>query len=86
MTCEKYLEAIKEEIEGAKKYAKLYCTYRTVGKVHLAGKYKEMCQDELRHARYIYEEALNNLNQVDVINIVDCYTEGVPSIKQMLSL
>ena len=79
-----YLNHIQSEINGAKEYAKFYISYRAKGKTKLANHYKEMCADELRHAKYIYEEALECLEPTASEPITEMYAPSVLSVKYML--
>ena len=86
MTAEEYTKHIKEEIEGAKEYAKLYIGNKSVHNCQWANRYKEMSQDELKHAKYIYEEAMSCLDFADTEPITDVYVETAATVAYMLKL
>jgi hypothetical protein len=57
-------EHIDEELEGAKEYAEKYVEAKAKGNMNMANKYKEMASDELRHAGYIHEFAVNEIESI----------------------
>lgn len=65
----KMLEALEEEVEGAKEYAEKYIENRARGNMTRANKYKEMANDEIKHAEYIM-----TFNMMDVDEIKRVYT------------
>lgn len=52
---EEMIEELEEEVEGAREYAEKYIECKAKGNLPRANKYKEMAQDELKHAGYIRE-------------------------------
>jgi hypothetical protein len=94
----KYVEAIDEEIEGAKEYAERYVECKAKGDMSKANRYKEMASDEIKHAMYIHEWAIAEIEEIKKVFVppVDMlekwekahkeYVEKVAWIKQMLSL
>lgn len=94
----KYVEALKEEVEGAKEYAECYIEAKASGQLQRASKCKEMAHDELKHAMYIHEWAVNKVNEIsDVytppIEMEEAwkrahkeYAEEVAMVKKMLEL
>jgi hypothetical protein len=94
----KYVDKIDDEIEGAKEYAEKYIEHRVKGDIPSAERYKEMAMDELKHATYIHEWAVKEIEKISTIYTppVDMmekwekshkeYVEKVAWIKQMLSL
>lgn len=65
----KMLEALEEEVEGAKEYAEKYIEARARGNMTRATKYKEMANDELKHAGYI-----RDMNIMDADELKRVYT------------
>lgn len=51
----KFIEQMKEELEGARNYAEKYLEHKARGEMAIAKKYAEMAEDELKHATYIKE-------------------------------
>lgn len=49
------VDQINEELEGAKDYAEKYVEAKVKGDATWANRYKEMAQDELKHAMYLHE-------------------------------
>lgn len=94
----KYVEAIDEEIEGAKDYAEKYVECKAKGDMSKANRYKEMASDEIKHAMYIHEWAIAEIEEIKKVFVppVDMlekwekahkeYVEKVAWVKQMLSL
>lgn len=93
-----YTEAIEEEIEGAKDYAEKYVEAKVAEKQEQAHKYKEMANDELKHAMYNHEWAVAEINKLSKMyeppsemlekwnKIHREYVEQVAWIKQMLAM
>ena len=63
----KYVDEIKDEIEGAKEYAEQYVEARVKGDTNTASRYKEMANDELKHATYVHEFAVKEIDQVSKV-------------------
>lgn len=94
----KYVEAIKEELEGAKDYAEKYVEYKAKGDMSKANKYKEMANDELRHATNIHGWAVEEIENISKVYTAPSemlekwnqehklYVEHAAWIKQMLAL
>jgi septation ring formation regulator EzrA len=90
------IEHVEEELEGAKEYAEKYVEFRSRGDTTRANKYKEMANDELRHASFVYDFALSDIEgvkKVYTISVTDeekwtkChkhYVECSALIRQML--
>lgn len=94
----KSVDAIDEELEGAKEYAEKYVEYKASGNMPRANKYKEMAQDELKHSTYIHQMAVEDIDEINKVYqpTVEMqekwdkshkeYVERTAWIKQMLSL
>ena len=61
---QKYVEFIKDEVEGAKEYAEMYVEAKAKGNVSTASRYKEMTLDELKHASWIHERAVKEIEKI----------------------
>lgn len=93
-----YVEAIDDEIEGAKEYAEKYVECKAKGNMANATRYKEMANDELKHAMYQHEWAVKEIDEISKIYTPPTdmmekwdkahkeYVEKVAWIKQMLAL
>jgi hypothetical protein len=93
-----YVEHIDEELEGAKDYAEKYVEAKAKGNMSMANKYKEMASDELRHAGYVHEFAVAEIDALSKVYTppVDMqkkweeshkeYFEKAAWIRQMLSM
>ena len=93
-----YVEAIREEVEGAKDYAEKAVECKVKGDMTKANKLKEMANDELKHATYIHEWAVAEIEAISKVytapvDMMDKwerehkkYVEDVAWIKQMLML
>jgi hypothetical protein len=62
-----YVEHIKDEVEGAKEYAEKYVECKAKGDMHSANRYKEMAMDELKHANYIHEWAVKDIEELSEV-------------------
>lgn len=95
---EKYVEAINDEIHGAKEYAEKYVECKAKDNMANATRYKEMANDELKHAMYQHEWAVKEIEEISKVYTPPVemqeewekahkeYVEKVAWIKQMLSL
>ena len=93
-----YVEAIDDEIHGAKEYAEKYVESKAKGNMQAASRYKEMANDELKHATYQHEWAVNEIEEISKIYTAPVemqevwdkahkeYVEKVAWIKQMLAM
>lgn len=93
-----YVDKIDDELEGAKDYAEKYVEYRVKGDGTTANRYKEMANDELKHAMYEHEWAVKEVGELSKIYTPPAhmqeiwdkshkeYVEKVAWIKQMLTM
>lgn len=93
-----YVEAIREEVDGAKDYAEKAVECKVKGNAMKASRYREMAEDELKHAMYLHEWAVAEIEAISKVYTapVDMmekwerehkkYVEDVAWIKQMLML
>ena len=63
-TIKKYVDKIKDELEGARDYAEKYVEYKVKDDMHSANRYKEMANDELKHAMYEHEWAVKAIEKM----------------------
>jgi len=94
----KMVKAIDEEIEGAKTYAEQYLDCKAKDNSQWANKYKEMANDELKHAMYLHDFAVHEIEELSKVYTPPVemqkkwdeshkkYIEEVAWIKQMLTL
>lgn len=95
---QKMVEQIDEEICGAKDYAEKYVEYKAVGNNAYATRYKEMANDELKHATYLHDIATATIEEINkvfkpTIEMEEKwekshkeYVEKVAWVKQMLAM
>ena len=93
-----YVDKIKDELEGAKGYAEKYVEYKVADDMQTANRYKEMANDELKHAMYEHEFAVKAIEKMrshitppeDMLERWQKahkeYVEDAAWIKQMLAL
>ena len=93
-----YVEAIDDELEGAKKYAEKYVECKAKDDMHSANRYKEMANDELKHAAYEHEWAVKEIDELSKVYTAPAemmekwehahknYVEQVAWIRQMLAM
>lgn len=93
-----YVEAIDDELEGAKKYAEKYVECKAKDDMHSANRYKEMANDELKHAAYEHEWAVKEIDELSKVYTAPAemmekwehahknYVEQVAWIRQMLAI
>lgn len=92
------VEKINEETEGAKEYAEKYVEEKAKGNITKANKYREMANDELKHADYIHGFATADIAELEKVYTAPVemldkwehahkeYVEKVAWIKQMLAM
>lgn len=93
-----YVEKIDEELEGAKDYAEKYVEHKVKGDTSAATKYKEMANDELKHAMYEHEMAVKEIEEISKVYTPPAemqkvwdeahkkYVERAAWVKQMLAM
>lgn len=59
---DKMIDSLEDEIEGAKKYAEKYIEWKARGDSARAAKFREMSNDELRHASNIHDFAMMDID------------------------
>ena len=57
-------DEIKDELCSAKEYAEEYLTFKAKENGTWANRYKEMAQDELKHANYIHERVVGEIEEL----------------------
>ena len=97
-TIKKFVDSIEEEIEDAKEYAEKYVECKAKDNMQFANLYKEMANDELKHASYLHEMVTKEINQISKVytppqdmyekweKAHKMYVEQVAWVKQMLIL
>lgn len=63
----KLVDEIDDELCSAKEYAEEYLTYKAKGNNTWANRYKEMSMDELKHADYIHERAVADIEELSKV-------------------
>ena len=93
-----YVEAIDEELHDAKKYAEKYVECKAKGNMQAATRYKEMSNDELKHAEFLHEWAVQEIQQIAKVFVAPAhmqetwdkahkeYVEKAAWIRQMLAM
>lgn len=61
-------DEMKEELCSAKEYAKCYQTYKNTNP-SLAKKFYEMANDELKHAMYLHDMAIDKIEEIKEQNL-----------------
>ena len=91
-------DEIKDELCSAKEYAEEYLTYKAKEDSGWANRYKEMATDELKHADYIHERVVDEIEELrktytppqEMLDKWDSdhkkYIEKAAWIRQMLSM
>lgn len=57
-------DKIKDELCSAKEYAENYLSEKAKGNSQLANRYKEMANDEIKHAMYIHDIAVAEIESL----------------------
>lgn len=91
-------DEMKEELHSAKCYAEEYLTFKAKDNGMWANRYKEMAQDEMKHAGYLHERVVAEIEELrkvytppqDMLDKWESdhkkYIEKAAWIKQMLTL
>lgn len=91
-------DQIKDELHSAKNYAEEYLTFKAKDEGTWATRYKEMAQEELKHAGYIHDRVVVEIEELrkiytppqDMLDKWDAdhkkYIEKAAWIRQMLAM
>lgn len=60
----KLVDRIEDELSDAKDYAEEYLSYKAKNNSTWANRYKEMSTDELKHAGYIHDRAVEEIEEL----------------------
>lgn len=60
----KLVEHIEDELCGAKEYAEKYVEHKAKNDMQWANRYKEMSNDELKHAGYLHDRAVLEIEEI----------------------
>lgn len=94
----KLVKMIDEELDGAKCYAEKYVEYKAIGDSTWSNRFKEMANDELRHANNIYDLAMQEIEELNKVFVAPPemqekwdeshieYVDKAAWIKQMLAM
>lgn len=94
----KLVEHIEEELCGAKEYAECYVEAKAKGNTQWANRYKEMANDELKHANYLHDKVVTDIEELSKVYTPPVemqkkwdedhkkYVEKSAWVKQMLNL
>ena len=94
----KLADDIMDELDSAKEYAEEYLTFKAKGNDPWAKRYYEMSNDELKHAGYLHDRAVEEIEEIrkvytppqDMLEKWEAdhkrYIEKAAWIKQMLSM
>ena len=94
----KLVDQIDDELCSAKEYAEKYIEYKAAGNSAWANKYKDMANDELKHATVLHEVATAEIDAIKKVYTAPVkmqekwdashveYVEKAAWIKQMLTM
>ena len=94
----KLADEIADELDSAKEYAEDYLTFKAKENSTWANRYKEMANDELKHADYIHDRAVAEIEELrkgytppqDMLDKWDSdhrkFIEKTAWVKQMLAM
>lgn len=94
----KLADEIMDELESAKEYAEEYLSYKAKDNGTWANRYKEMSNDELKHAGYLHDRVVEEIEELrkvytppqEMLEKWDAdhkkYVEKAAWIKQMLTM
>lgn len=58
------VEHIKSELDDAREYAEDFLTCKAKGDTEMSARYKEMSTDELKHALYLHDRAVEEIEEL----------------------
>lgn len=58
------VDNIDDELNDAKEYAEEYLSFKAKGNTNWANRYKEMSADELKHAGYIHDRTVEEIEEL----------------------
>lgn len=61
---QRYVDLMTEEIESAKDYAESYLSCKSKGNTKWSTRFHDMAEDELRHANFIHEKAVEEITEL----------------------
>ena len=91
-------DEIKDELHSAKEYAEEYLSFKAKNETAWANRYKEMAQEELKHAGYIHDRVVVEIEELrkiytppqEMLDKWDAdhkkYIEKAAWIRQMLAM
>ena len=94
----KLVDEIADELDSAKDYAECHLTYKAKGNDEWSKRYYEMANDELKHADYLHDRAVEEIEELrkvytppqDMLDKWDSdhkkFIEKTAWIKQMLAM
>ena len=94
----RYVHLIEDELESAKDYGESYLEEKAKGNMPLANRFREMSNDELKHANYLHEAAVVEIEALKKVYKPPIemekkweeahaqYAERASIIKQMLTM
>ena len=62
-----FVDSIEEELEGAENYAEKYVECKAKGHSQKASHYKEMAEDELKHASWLHTWAVEEVEELSKV-------------------
>lgn len=63
----KLVDEIKDELCSAKDYAECYVSFKAKNNNTWATRYKEMANDELKHANYLHERVVHDIEELSSV-------------------
>ena len=62
---ENMISHLEEEVDGAEEYAEKFIEAKARGNMARANKYKEMANDELKHAGYLHDMFVSDVEEIN---------------------
>ena len=88
---EKMLDHLEDEVDGATEYAEKYLENKAKGDMNRANKFKEMSNDEIKHAGYLF--AMDTMDVDDIKKVyqmsadeLHAWEHGAKHINEKLAL
>ena len=88
---DKMLEHLEEEVEGAREYAEKYIECKARGNIARANRYKEMAHDELKHANFLKEMDMADVDELSRVYAMTeeektCWEHGMKHLTDQMAM
>ena len=85
------IDELKEEVDGARVYAEKYIECKARGNIARANRYKEMAHDELKHANFLKEMDMADVDELSRVYSMteeekNCWEHGIKHLNDQMAM